>query len=59
MYDSELCTHERRISLMLRVGFLFSKGNLNVRDFFLSDRRNNEESLKQSIKYYSPPQYLI
>ena len=57
--NSELYTHERRISLTLRAGLLFSKRNLRVRDFFLSDRRNNEESLKQSIKYYSHSQYLI
>ena len=34
---------------MLSAGLLLSKGNLNVRDF-LSDRRNNKEILKQSIK---------
>ena len=47
-----------RISLMLRAGLLLNKGNLSASDFFLSGRRNNEESLKQSIKYYSHTQYL-
>ena len=44
---------------MLRAGLLLSKRNLSVRNFFLSGRRNNEESVKQSIKYYSHTQYLI
>ena len=48
-----------KISFMLRAGMLLSKGNLSVRDFFLSGRTNNEESLKQNIKYYSHTQYLI
>ena len=49
--DSELYTHEKRISLLLRERLLLSKENLRIRDFFLGDRRNNKENLKQSIKY--------
>ena len=49
----------KKISLILHAGLLLSKGNLSVRGFFLRGRRNNEESLKQSIKYYSHTQYLI
>ena len=50
---------------MLRAGLFLGKGSIQkmALKFSLSDRRNNKESLEQSLKYYSeknlgPLQYL-